>query len=508
MGAGGQGRENQHQLTPLGFPMSDSPPKTAAGLAALEERLAHDLLTLNWRARPWLPARSHGGQPVIDVLVIGAGQAGLAASMALAQQGIAAVLLDRAPADYEGPWATTARMETLRSPKELTGPALGVPSLTFRAWFEAQWGRDAWDALDKIPRLQWMDYLRWYRRVTEADVRNQHAVTALRPRGDALVEVDVQTSAGSATWLARRVVLATGRDGLGGPQIPAFMRGVDRALWAHSSDVLDYATLAGKRVGVIGVGSSAMDSAGTALECGAASVDLIARRAAMPTVNKSKGSGVPGLTQGHHELPDAWKWRIRHYINASQVPPPQGSTLRVSRHPHAFFHFGCAVQRVERVGDALHVSTSQGRFAFDFLILATGFAIDWAQKPEFASVAPHVRSWGERYQAPEGEEDRELFDSPDLGPLFELREKSPGACPGLDRIHCFCYPAALSHGTVSGDIPAISDGARRLASGIAGLLYAEDVEHHFAVLQAYAEPELLGNEWTPADTSQRVLQKP
>lgn len=58
---------------------------------------------------------------------------------------------------------------------------------------------------------------------------------------------------------------------------------------------------------------------------------------------------------------------------------------------------------------------------------------------------------------------------------------------------------------MSGDIPAISDGARRLASGIAGLLYAEDVEQHFAALQAYAEPELLGDEWTPADTRQHVL---
>ncbi len=40
---------------------------------------------------------------------------------------------------------------------------LGVPSLTFRAWWEAQYGSAAWDALDKIPRARWMDYLRWYR---------------------------------------------------------------------------------------------------------------------------------------------------------------------------------------------------------------------------------------------------------------------------------------------------------------------------------------------------------
>ena len=39
-----------------------------------------------------------------------------------------------------------ARMDTLRSPKTLTGPALGVPSLTFRAWYEAKYGLDAWEA--------------------------------------------------------------------------------------------------------------------------------------------------------------------------------------------------------------------------------------------------------------------------------------------------------------------------------------------------------------------------
>ncbi|AVT04126.1 SidA/IucD/PvdA family monooxygenase [Paracidovorax avenae] len=479
----------------------------AAGLAALEQRLQHDLLTLNWRAKAWLPQRTHAGRQVIDVLIIGAGQAGLAASMALAQQGIPAVLLDRAPEDHEGPWATTARMETLRSPKELTGPALGVPSLTFRAWFEAQWGGDAWAALDKIPRLQWMDYLRWYRRVTRADVRNGHAVTAVQPRGDGLVEVDVQAQGHATTWFARRVVLATGRDGLGGPQIPAFMQGVGRSRWAHSSDVLDYATLRGLRVGVVGAGSSAMDSAATALECGAASVDLLVRRPDLPRINKSKGSGVPGLTHGHHDLPDAWKWRIRHYINTTQVPPPHGSTLRVSRHPNAFFHLGCPVQGVrENPADgALHVATLHGTFAFDFLIVSTGFAIDWAQKPEFAAIAPHVRTWGARYTPPPGDEDQELADSPDLGPGFEFREKLPGDCPGLERVHCFCYPAALSHGTVSGDIPAISDGARRLATGLASLFYREDVDYHFGVLQAYAEPELLGDEWSPADTARRVL---
>ena len=160
---------------------------------------------------------------------------------------------------------------------------------------------------------------------------------------------------------------------------------------------MDYAPLAGQHVGVVGAGASAMDSAATALENGAASVDLLVRRTDLPRINKSKGSGTPGLTHGQYLLSDDWKWRIRHYINAQQVPPPQGSTLRVSRHANAHFNLGCAVEHVEPVGDKLHVHTTQGVFVLDFLIVSTGFAIDWRLRPEFADIAPHVRLWGQRF---------------------------------------------------------------------------------------------------------------
>lgn len=481
------------------------------GLAELEKRLTHDLQCLNWPGAEWMPELQQNDQSIENVIIIGAGQAGLALSFGLAQQGIHALLLDRADEDFEGPWATTARMETLRSPKGLTGPAMGVPNLTFRAWFEAQFGSTAWDVLDKIPRLQWMDYLRWFRKVTKPRVQNNAHVTQIVPFEN-YVELTVETGkSGSAPTTnkvqARHVILATGRDGLGGPAIPAFMQGVDRNLWAHSSDVLDYSQLQGKRIGVIGAGSSAMDSAGTALELGAASVDLLIRRKDIPRINKSKGSGVPGLTHGQMALPDEWKWRIRHYINSQQVPPPHGSTLRVSGHANAYFHTGCAVLNVQSTGnpaEPLHVETTQGTFTFDFLFVATGFVPDWAQRPEFASIAPAVKLWKDRYQPQADETDYELNHSPDLGSSFEFQEKQPGACPGLHRIHAFCYPAALSFGTISGDIPAISDGARLLSTRLAGIFYQEDLAYHWQALQDYSEPELDGNEWTVANTAQRI----
>ena len=68
----------------------------------------------------------------------------------------------------------------------------------------------------------------------------------------------------------------------------------------------------------------------------------------------------------------------------------------------------------------------------------------------------------------------------------------------MERVHCFCYPSALSHGAVAGDIPQISDGARRLGQGLAASLFTEDAVAHFAAMERYAEPELDGDEFTPA----------
>lgn len=483
------------------------PTPNATGLAALESRLRQDLSWLELPARRWVPPRSQDGQAVLDVAIIGGGMAGLAAAASLTHLGVQAVIFDQSPRGFEGPWATTARMETLRSPKQLTGPALGLPALTFRAWFEAQFGTAAWEALDKIPRLQWMDYLRWYRDVLNIDVRNEHRVTSVTPRDDGLVALAISSAAGDDIVYARQVVLATGRDGLGGPTVPAFAKDLPRRFWAHSSDVFDYTTLRGKRVGVIGAGASAMDSAATALEAGAGSVDLLVRRADIPRINKGKGAGNPGLTHGHLTLLDEWKWRIRHYVNVQQVPPPRGSTLRVSRFENARFNLGAAILDVTPVGDVIHVRTPKGTFVLDFLLFGTGFRIDISSRPEFAPFSAYVRKWSDRYTAVAGEEDAELADSPDLGPTFEFLEKVPGSCPGLERIHCFCSPSTLTHGAVSGDIPAVSEGAKRLAQGLASTFYREDVKHHYANMEAYAEPEVYGDEWTPAPPPPSVTEQ-
>jgi FAD-dependent urate hydroxylase len=472
---------------------------TAIGLPALAARLRDDLAMLELPGKAWVPPRMVDGRSVHDVVVIGAGMCGLAAAGALTLLGMRNIVVyDAAAEGREGPWVTYARMRTLRSPKGLTGPALGLAALTFRAWFEAQHGRAAWDALGKIPREQWMDYLVWYRRVLDLPVRNGVRVADIHPFGDDLLELALD--GGAQPVLARHVVLANGRDGLGGPWVPEIARTLDRRFWAHSADDIDFAALRGRRVGVVGAGASAMDNAGTALEAGCARLDLFIRRADIPRVNKFTGIGSAGVVNGFVGLPDEWKWRFLHEVLTSQTPPPRESTLRVSAHPNAHFHLGSPILRLAQ-GEALQVTTPKGTYALDFLIFATGFRFDLARRAELARFAPAIRLWKHRFAPPPELANEELGESPDLAADYGFQERVPGECPALARLHCFNHHATLSHGKLSGDIPAVSDGAWRLAHGIARALFAADRAEHFERLVAFDTPELRGDEWTDADAA-------
>jgi cation diffusion facilitator CzcD-associated flavoprotein CzcO len=463
------------------------------GLDALEARLRQDLAWLELPAKPWVPPTLHGGRPVTDVAVIGGGMCGLVAAAALRLLGIERIrVLDRAPEGQEGPWITYARMETLRSPKTLTGPALDLPALTFRAWHEAQHGAGAFAALGKIPRGMWMEYLVWYRRVMGIAVENGIEVTLIRPEADGLLALDTR---GGAPVLCRRVVMATGRDGLGGPWLPEIAAALPPAMRAHSRDDIDFAALAGKRVGVIGAGASAMDNAAAALEAGCARLDMFVRRAALPRVNKFTGIGSPGVVHGFAGLSDDWKWRFLNLVLRSQTPPPRESTIRVSRHPHAHLHLSSPIRALSVRDGAIRLETPRAVFELDFLVFATGFRVDLAGRAELALLGPHMRFWADRFQPPPGEENEELAGSPDLDRDFAFQERVPGACPALTRVHCFNYPATLSHGKLSGDIPAVSAGAQRLAQGIARAFFVEDRAIHFAALERFDTPELLGDEW-------------
>jgi cation diffusion facilitator CzcD-associated flavoprotein CzcO len=462
-----------------------------AGLVALEARLRQDLDWLELPWKPWIPARRVEAREITDVAVIGAGMCGLAVAAQLRLLGIERLrVLDVALEGQEGPWVTYARMETLRSAKEQAGPALGLPALTFRAWFEAQFGAASFAELGRAPRSMWMDYLRWFRQVMRIEVENGTRVTLIRPRADGLLELSLGPA---GSLLCRRVVLATGRDGLGAPTIPAFAARLPRHLWAHTSEGIDFAALRGRRVAVIGAGASAMDNAATALEAGCATLDMFVRRPQLPAVDMY--TGFAGMVHGYGTLVAEWKWRLSHLQAVVQNPPPRDSVLRVSRHSNAYLNLASPILSAEAAGSGLALVTPSGVFQADFLILGTGFRVHPAARPELALLAPHIRTWRDSYTPAADEANEELADNPDLAADFSFQERSAGSCPALRYVHCFNYAATISHGKLSGDIRALTPGVDRLTRGISASIFIEDVALHAELLSTSAKQELFGNEW-------------
>ncbi|MEN0075728.1 MAG: FAD-dependent oxidoreductase, partial [Paracraurococcus sp.] len=253
------------------------------------------------------------------------------------------------------------------------------------------------------------------------------------------------------------------------------------------------AALRGRRIAVIGGGPTAWDNAATALEQGAARVDMYVRRTVLPQVNKGRGSAHPGFFEGWAGLPPEEKWRILAYLQDLQAPPPHESVHRALRLPGFAIHLGTPVLGARRDGAAVRLDLGAGRqAAADFLILGTGYAVDPGAMPELAALGPRIARWGDRYQPPAGLERPELAAFPWLGEGFELTARDPADAAPLSRIHLFSHAAFASLGAIASDIPGVSVGAERLAHRIAARLFAEDIAVMRARLEGFAEPELQG----------------
>ena len=188
------------------------------GLGALEQRLHHDLNIIGYPLNEWVPERfTKEGERVLDVLIVGAGQGGLAIAFQLMRERVNNVLvIDKAEPGAEGPWINYARMPILRSPKEVNGPDLNIPSLSFQAWYEAQFGVSSWEAMGKIPTKMWMDYLVWYRSILQLPVEKWVRLDAFEPYEDIQkVTLSCLRTNRIKTVFTRKIVLATGIESSG-----------------------------------------------------------------------------------------------------------------------------------------------------------------------------------------------------------------------------------------------------------------------------------------------------
>lgn len=490
-----RGRAVQHMRASNGDALRaavDKEPQGAA-LDAHAARVQQDLSQLDYPRREWLtPRRTSDGAPIFDVIIVGAGQGGLATAFALQRERVQNVLvLDDNPLDRAGPWLNFARMHTLRTPKHVTGPDLGIPSLTFRAWYEAQHGAEAWQALGLIPKELWAAYLGWYRRTLGLPVQANTRVGALQWDAQARAfRVPCQREAESELLYARRVVLATGIEGSGRWHVPDLItRALPKERYAHTRDAIDFAALSGKRVAVLGAGASAFDNAAAALDHGAAEVRLYFRRAGLVNVNPYRWAESSGFLRHMGDLPDADKWRfISQILRMGQLPPRD--TLQRAQ-AHAGFHLqpSSAWHKLEERAGEILIHTSSGSYAADFVIAGTGFVTDLRARPELALLEPQIARWADRFAPPPDDSHEDLLRHPYLGRHFELTERSPGAAPELKYLYNYTFGCLLSLGFGGASISGMKYSIPRLVSGITGSLFEEDQSQHYRSLCAYDERE-------------------
>ncbi|KWX02105.1 FAD dependent oxidoreductase [Carbonactinospora thermoautotrophica] len=173
----------------------------------------------------------------LDVIVIGAGQAGLAIAWHLAQRQVRFVVLDAGP-QVGHVWRSRWDSLTLFTPAEYDA----LPGMPFPA------PAGTYPTKDQVA-----DYLQAYAASFELPVRLNTRVTRLRRAGDLFA---VATSTG--TLLARQVVVATGL----APHIPAVGAALDDAVTqVHSAQYRNSHDLPDGPVLVVGAGNSGLQIA-------------------------------------------------------------------------------------------------------------------------------------------------------------------------------------------------------------------------------------------------------
>jgi putative flavoprotein involved in K+ transport len=251
--------------------------------------------------------RYERGVESYEIVVVGAGSAGLATAALLQQEGLRPLVLEAGP-EPGAAWRERYDRLHLHTPRLLSGlPGLRIPR---------RYGR--WVARDHL-----IEYLHEYTAVHDIDLRVNCKVERIEPSWT------LQTSDGEIH--ADHVVVATGYNGA--PFVPAWPgRDSFRGELIHSSRYRSPAPYRGKDVLVVGAGNSGAEIAHDVVDGGAARSRLSVRTP--PQIVRRATLGIPAQLLGMaiRKMPPHWVDPFTMWQR--KVAIPDLSSQGLPRPPH------------------------------------------------------------------------------------------------------------------------------------------------------------------------------
>lgn len=455
-------------------------------LEKLIVEITDELRILDYPSNDWVVSKKKSdGTNILDVAIIGGGQSGLTIAFALKKKHINnIVILDENSKGQEGPWTTYAMTSTLRSAKCITGPDCQVPSLTCEKWYKAKYGPDAWDSITKVSVGLWAEYLLWLRETLDLPVYNNTKVYGIY--WDEEESCFVLPCGEGERLYARKVVLATGVQGSGNWMVPEEVKVIPRKFWSTVYEKPDFKALKGKKVGILGSGSSAFDAASASIDYGAKEVHIFCRRPKLVNLYFAVWGKTMGFLDSFVNFSDAEKWKfVWKMFDFGQMPDPD-VVGKVRKSKQAFIHYQQRVKNISVDSNALCLEMTDQIHQLDYLLVAIGSDTDLGARPELSNIFSHIATWRDVYKPPPAMQNDYLLSMPYLGRNFEFCEKNKGEAPYLKSIFCCNGGSMMSFALNIGvGLSGMKNTLNRHIEGIVQQLYHEDIDHYYYTLENF-----------------------
>lgn len=456
----------------------------------LQKEVEEALSCIQHPHREWVyPRNSQNGDPILDVAIIGGGQTGLTMAFALKRHSIHNIrVFDLHPEDAAGSWIHIGRMPILRTPKTTTGPDLDIPVLSVKYWYSKKYGAEAWEKLDFIPRLDWHDYLNWFRKVLALPVQFNSVVGPLFWDEDNQAYRFVITQGDTKEEVfARKVILATGLEGSGDWMIPSFVKqNLLPSRYSQAGWPIDEASIKDKSIAILGAGSNAFDWVLEANRMGAKSVQLFSKRDRLVTLHCFKWGAFTGFMKCFIDLTDDQKYSFAARMYEMGQPPVPEQVESAFKLENFSIHYSSPWTNVHENNNQITIETPTGNYQADFLIIATGWECDLESRPELVHLVDKIAKWKDVYSPPLDRKYKKLLEFPYLGRGFQFIPKDPEEAPYLYSLFNMTGGGLVSNGFCAGTgLTGMKYSIQLIIHEICRQFFLEDGDKYYSSFDQY-----------------------